>query len=117
MKLTIPLLLSALCLIGCQSVDREHEGKAIILHNRSIHTIIAVDGNEPKRREHNFHTVIPDVVVEPGTYEFTILYNLTKAPTIAGVSKEMKLIATVKEGYYFIEDRNGSLSLKPTKTP
>lgn len=115
MKQIIPFIYTALLIAGCASVDQENEGKAIILHNRSIHTIIAVDGQEPKRREHNLHTVIPDVVLEPGTYEFTILYNLTKAPTIAGVSKEMKLTATVNEGYYFIEDTNGSLSLKPTK--
>lgn len=118
MRPIIPFISIALLLIGCAGIDTGHEGKAIILDHQSVHTIIAVDGMEPTRSTHSFHTVIPNVVVSPGTYEFTILYSMEANPVLAGGnSKEKTLTATLKEGFYIIEDNNGHLSLKPTNTP
>lgn len=118
MKQVIPFIFIPLLMLGCASIDGGNKGKVIILDQQSVHRIVAVDGKEPTRIEHSFHTVVPDVVVNPGTYEFTILYYMDKTPVLAGgKTKETKLTATVIEGYYIIEDRNGSLSLKPTKTP
>ncbi|CAA6692345.1 MULTISPECIES: hypothetical protein [unclassified Lentimonas] len=116
-KITAFLLL-AYCTVftACRSLDVEPN--AIILDYKSIHTITAVDGEAPERMTHHLHTVIPNVIVSPGTHEFSILYSKQTTPGLLDLNaKEIKIEATVTAGYYVIEDLNGSVVLKPTNIP
>lgn len=115
-SLTKTLLLLALSIVsGCNGVNKQFEGKATISDDPHYYTIVAVDGKDPERAQHHgLHTVAPNVLVTPGSHEFTILYSTKEGnPILTDLErKEITIEATVKEGYYFIENHKGSITLK-----
>ncbi len=104
--------------MGCASVEKRNEGKVVIRDHNSPHKIVKVDGNPIEKRDGDglLGYYFPELVIEPGQHEFTILYADEFLPFEKEYNmKHITVKATLAEGYYELAEAGNNLTFKPTE--
>ena len=118
MKQIILPICAVAFITGCASVEKGNERNVTIRDHNSPHKIVKVDGQKPVKKDGNglLGYYFPEVILEPGEHEFTILYSKPYVSFEAEDKKEIIVKTTLSEGYYELVDTGTDVTFKPIES-